>query len=306
MEAADTYRELIAMMDNSIKATDSTTSGQKQHCLDVLALLDEQFDTLFEICRASSIQISTDFTNYREILQHQLADLIKLECAKLHMGLDTWRTNWTQHQINRTSQQLAVAAHSESAKIAQLEQSLSALTLRSGLIKEEKKAMMLEVSQGQQKLAFLENTISQMEISHKTTCDEYERRITSSNSKRHEAEVKQQEVDVKLEQEVERAATVVHQLDRAEKLLTSEVEKARASPVVSAHLQESNNASTPRQATLQEKITKLVTNYNLTLEISKIKRSSSSRRRLRLPSFNAEVGKTWLLNSESALSLLTG
>jgi hypothetical protein len=67
-EASDTYHELLDIMENTITSDLVTFSDLKEQSFEVLALLKEQFDTMFELCRDNSIHMSTEFSNYKDIL----------------------------------------------------------------------------------------------------------------------------------------------------------------------------------------------------------------------------------------------
>jgi chromosome segregation ATPase len=177
------------------------------------------------------------------------------------MGLDAWRLNWIQHQVNDTSHQLALAAQAtfaESEKAAMLEKRLSSLNLRTGLLSNEKKASDAQALQAQQQIAVLENTLEQMKISQRATVNELEKRLTNSNSKRHEA-------DMRAKEEIERATEAHQKFRAAEDSLRSEAEKVKQLTAANAQLKESNQACKSEHSTLHEDLGKLLVQYNLAL-----------------------------------------
>jgi hypothetical protein len=261
-EAAEIYHELLEIMENAIKSDLVVTSDQKNQSLEVLTLLQEQFEAVFELCRDNSIQMSTEFSDYKDVMYSQFTTLAQMERAKLHVELGAWRVNWIQHQVNNTSHQLAVSAqtaHAEREKASMLEKRLSNLTLRTGLLGNEKKASDALVIQAQQRIALLENTLEQMEISQKAAVVELEKRLTNSNSKRHEA-------DVKANLEVEHATEERKKRHVVEDRLHAEMEKVQQLTAANAELKELDEVRSSNQATLQDDFDKLLARHSLALQ----------------------------------------
>jgi hypothetical protein len=256
-EATETYKELLTIMKSNINSNPFTSVEEKNQSAEIIALLEEQFTTMFQLFRDNAVLFSTEFADYKHIIYTHFEALMKYERAKLHIGVDTWRMHWIQRQANNTIQLQAAAqtVRDESEKNLQLQKSLSSLTLRIGLVNGEKKVSDAKLSQARKQIDYLENTVKQLEISQKTVVDEFEMRLTSSNSKRHEA-------DTRLEKERERAATALQKCSFVGKRLELEAEKVKQLTATNDQLQVSNATSSVNQANLSEDLNKLLIKYN--------------------------------------------
>jgi hypothetical protein len=120
------------LLRGDIENNENSTASQKEDSLEAIDLLKEQFEVVSDLCRESLEFTSNDFAKYKQIIHEQFNAVLALERAHMHNGLAMYQHNWTLQQMAQFNQEHHAVAH--------LQQTLSNLTLRSGLMATERQA----------------------------------------------------------------------------------------------------------------------------------------------------------------------
>ncbi|QDS75937.1 hypothetical protein FKW77_003127 [Venturia effusa] len=137
-ETSTNYTELMNLIRAEMEKTNDTTT------VEMLSLLQGEFYSLIMLATNSEAMMSKNFDDYKNMLYDQFGKVMTLERANLHNALAVWRDHFQHDQQKALNQQVKISqdvANSKGDLIANLQQQVSKLSMRLGLVLAEKKGM---------------------------------------------------------------------------------------------------------------------------------------------------------------------
>lgn len=226
-----------------IESDQNATEAHKTDSLEAVDLLKEQFKVLSDICQESEDFTKNHFAKYQQLLQEQSSTLLALDRANVRNELTMYQHNWTQQQMDLHGK--------EQYKIAQLQQSLSNLTLRSGLMSTEKQAAEKKANSAQDNLVRVQQQVIYLD----TENSRLQKEIASLASEKATEKAAYEERVTAINGMLEEEAGKTH----------LETEKVGLLTKTKSKLTEEYNAQTSKLVGLKQDVDQLIIKYNQSL-----------------------------------------
>ncbi|KAF2432698.1 hypothetical protein EJ08DRAFT_647793 [Tothia fuscella] len=221
-QAVSTYSEVLGILRSDVEGDEHSTADQKSMSLEAIDLLKDQFEVVSDLCSESQEFLNTHFFQYKQLLHDQFNAVLALERANMQHGLAMYQQQLYAESANNVGNANA---------IAQLQQTLSNLTLRSGLMITEKKAAeehaalakqnaayaQQDALRSKQEVARIQQRVDQLEVSK----EDYTEQLSLMESRLRNAESANEHIKKSFEAETEK----VRQLTLANSKLKEEPEK---------------------------------------------------------------------------------